>query len=124
MKRKATNPTKGPNGMHTCHYLCVKCLFLLISSITLAATSLTVKRAKVIQDNSKGSNSALSSSLQGQAGVSIPPSDLRIGDQEDEEDGQEDSIEASDKDEDGMKVKIKSFCVWYTMAEGCSNTPE
>ena len=119
MKRKATNPTKGPNGMHTCHYLCVKCLFLLISSITLAATSLTVKRAKVIKDNSKGSNSALPSSAR-----TTPLSDLRIGDQEDEEDGQEDSIEASDKDEDGMKVKIKSFCVWYTMAEGCSNIPE
>ena len=85
----------------------MKGLSLLISFLNLLChlSWFTVKRAKVSRDTCKGPNSASASSSQGQAGVSTPPSDLRMGELEDEEDGWEDSTTDIETDEDGMKVK-------------------
>lgn len=99
--------------------LYVRGLSLLISSLTLAATFLTVKRAKIIRDKSKPSNSSLpssASSSHGQVGASTPPSDVMVEEHEDEEDGHEDSatdVESSDKDEDGRHSNsFSGFCIF------------
>lgn len=118
----STSQSKEPKGIHTCHYfICggfVPCHFLLKSFCYLSW--FTVKRAKVASDNSKGPKSALASSSQAQVGVSTPPSDLKMEEQEDEEDGRENSTTDVETDEEGMKLKNRvANCGFCTKAVGC-----